>query len=636
MEKVILICMPFSYTNVPALGISLLRGALRQRGIPCDLQYFQLKYAATIGERLNRRVSDCFPNVMLGEWLFAPALYGDRLPDPQAYVDDVLGKYVAAHGRKIANDIIVQLPYLRSTSSPFIEACMSAVPWEDYKIIGFTSTFAQNLASLALAKRIKEAWPDKIIVFGGANYEGEMGQELHRQFQFVDYACSGEADLLFPELVQRLGVGGPVDDLPGLVYRQNGKTIANGTHATPVFDLDTLPYPNFDDFFTQLEDSGLATRPEDIRLLIETGRGCWWGAKSQCTFCGLNGSTLSFRRKSSDRILDEFTYVAQHYPKVKGVTVVDNIMDFRSFQDVIPGLIDRNLGLSIWYESKSNLHKEQMRQLKQAKIEALQPGIESLDSSVLRLIHKGCAAVQNIQTLKWAREYGLHLGWNLITGFPGEDPAAYQRMAEMIPWLVHFQPPDYGEISRLRLDRFSPYFEQPEKHGIVNIRPSAAYRYIYPFSEDSLSRLAYHFDFDYSDGRNPATYTQVLNEAVKKWHSPTNTGSLLSLSLDSQIILYDTRPTAKQPETVLKGVAKVVYEFCDEGKTLSSILNYLRGQGDPALSQAEPTTVQSILASLIEARLMLFVDNRYLSLAIPITGLALEFVESLAASQPAD
>jgi len=458
------------------MGVSLLREALRSRNIPCDLQYFQFKYAALIGERLNRRITDCFPNLMLGEWLFAPALFGDQLPDPQLYVDNILGTYVAAHGRKVAEDIISNLPYLRSTTIPFIEDCMSAVPWKDYKIIGFTSTFAQNLSSLALAKRIKETWPDKIIVFGGANYEGEMGAELHRHFQFIDYVCSGEADLLFPELVKRLGANRPVDDLPGLVYRQSGKTIANGSHATPVFDLDALPYPNFDDFFAQLEESGLTTLPADLRLLIETGRGCWWGAKSQCSFCGLNGSTLAFRSKSSDRILEEFTYLAQRYPKVKGIAVVDNIMNFRYFQDVIPKLIDKNPGLSIWYETKSNVHKGQLKQLKQARIESLQPGIESLDSSILHLIHKGCTAVQNIQTLKWAREFGINLGWNLISGFPGEDPIAYQHMAEMIPSLVHFQPPAYGEISRLRLDRFSPYFEQPEKYGIVNLRPSATYR----------------------------------------------------------------------------------------------------------------------------------------------------------------
>ena len=40
-------------------------------------------------------------------------------------------------------------------------------------------------------------------------------------------------------------------------------------------------------------------------LLFETSRGCWWGAKSHCTFCGLNGETMAFRSKSPRRALDE-------------------------------------------------------------------------------------------------------------------------------------------------------------------------------------------------------------------------------------------------------------------------------------------------------------------------------------------
>jgi ribosomal peptide maturation radical SAM protein 1 len=632
VNKVLLVNMPFSYTNVPTLGISLLREAVRKQNIPCDIRYLQFAFAAQVGEALYRRITDCFPSLLVGEWLFADELFGDQLPEPQLYVDHILRQYVTAHGRSTAEDIISHLPRIRNLTGPYLDACISAVPWDQYDIVGFTSAFAQNLASLALAKRIKDAWPNKIIVFGGANYEGEMGAEQHRQFPFIDYICSGEADWLFPELVLRLGSGRSIEDLPGLVYRSNGKTVANGNHATPIQNLDSLPYPNFDDFFTQLEESGLNIKPVDMRLLFESGRGCWWGAKSQCTFCGLNGSTLAFRRKSCSRILDEFTFLAQRYPKIKGVTVVDNIMDFRYFQEVIPGLIERNLGISFWYETKSNLRKEQIQQLKLAKIEAVQAGIESLDSEVLRLMNKGCTTVQNLQTLKWAREFGIYAGWNLITGFPGEDPASYQRMADMIPALVHLQPPEYGEVSRLRLDRFSPYFREPEAYGMVNVKPAAAYGYVYPFPEDSLARLAYHFDFDYRDKRRPETYTDRLNEAVKHWHAQAHSGTLLSLSTDSRLVIYDTRVTAQQRETVLTGIAKAIYEFCDEGQTLQSILRYLQTLGEPIQSEADPASVQSLLASLEASRILLHVDDRYLSLAIPIRGRARQSIEEFVAS----
>ena len=624
MDKVLLITMPFSIATQPALGISLLRGTLRQRGYTCDIRYLQLPFAAQVGLQLHDRVAQTFPNLLIGDWLFAHHLFGEKFIDSHNFVRDILRKYVTSHGRKLPEDFIAQLPRLRALTGAYLDACMETIPWEQYAVVGFSTTFTQNTASLALSQRIKETWPEVTIVFGGANCEGEMGVELHRQFAFMDYVCTGESDLLFPALVERLASGGEVDDMPGVIYRRNGETTTNGTHAPPIIDMDALPFPNYDDYFTQLEESGLSHDPENIRLMMETSRGCWWGAKSQCIFCGLNSNTMSFRSKSSSRALEEFSYLARHYPMITQMTMTDNILDVRYFRDMIPGLIERNLGLAIWYEVKANLRKDQLRLLNQAGINAIQPGIENLDSQILRLMRKGCTTIQNIQLLKWASEIGLYVDWNLITGFPGEDTAAYQYMAEMIPAIVHLQPPTSKGVSLMRLDRFSPYFQEPESYGMVNVRPAQAYQYVYPFSEESLSRLAYYFDFDYADGRQPESYTLMLNEAIERWHALTASGTLFSLQSNGRLTLYDSRPSARQREMVLEGMEKVVYDYCDAGQTFPNILRHLEQIGEPS----EAADVQPTLDTLVEARMMLHADDRYLSLAIPMDEPAQGFIDN--------
>src|SRR5213075_59060 len=104
--------------------------------------------------------------------------------------------------------------------------CLQSYDWSAYKIVGFTSTFQQNLASLALAGRIKQRHPEVLIAFGGSNCEGEMGVELHRQFSFLDVVCSGEGDLNFPEFVERIAGGeSPAEiSLDGIIVRRNGDT----------------------------------------------------------------------------------------------------------------------------------------------------------------------------------------------------------------------------------------------------------------------------------------------------------------------------------------------------------------------------------------------------------------------------
>src|SRR5207247_426359 len=137
-----------------------------------------------------------------------------------------------------------------------------------------------------------------------------------------------------------------------------------------------------------------------------------------------------------------------------------------------PMIVSRNLGYTFHYETKVNLKKHQLKRLSEAGVRDLQPGIESLSTPILRLMKKGCTLLQNLQFLKWCREYGIRVSWNLLFGFPGEDPAEYAKMAQLIPSLRHLDPPDY--CSRVRMDRFSPYFASPDEFEFKAIRPDRA------------------------------------------------------------------------------------------------------------------------------------------------------------------
>ena len=72
---------------------------------------------------------------------------------------------------------------------------------------GVSSTFPQNAASFALARRLKAKFPDLVTIFGGANFDGDMGLELVRAVDVIDYAVIGEGDLAFPRMLDRAGDG---------------------------------------------------------------------------------------------------------------------------------------------------------------------------------------------------------------------------------------------------------------------------------------------------------------------------------------------------------------------------------------------------------------------------------------------
>ena len=487
---VFLASLPLSSASYPSLGLGLLKSALTKLSISCAVRYFSLDYIQHAGIKTFECLSDTdYHTALVGEWVFAEAAKGDteELGEPDArYLSEVFRRRCPE--RQFVSRLLLVLA-ARETAAAFIDRCVGGVDWTQYSILGISSSFQQNMASLAFARRVKARFPHVFIVFGGANCQGEMGIELHRRYGFIDAVCLGEGDEVFPELVRRHLAGESATGLPGVVLRaSDASTTIPANEVEQVEDLDRLPYPDLSDFYDQRRSLSAPLRYPPA-VVFETARGCWWGAKHHCTFCGLNGRTMAYRSKSQARAYEELAHLVASYGHE--VVNADAILDMRYFKEFLPRLAAEGPAVRMFWQMKANLRPDQLELLARAGVTRIQPGIEALDSELLTLMKKGCTMLQNVQILKLAAECGLSVAWNLLYGFPGESAEAYKRSAHIMPRLRHLQPP--SSVGRVLADRFSPYFQRPESFG-VRLEPAAAYRLIYPFSEASVRRLAYHFD----------------------------------------------------------------------------------------------------------------------------------------------
>lgn len=440
-----------------------------------------------------------------------------------------------------------------------------------------------------------------------------MGLALHRSFPFIDFVCSGEADLSFPLLVQRLAGGGPVDDIPGVIWRGKDGTQCRTLQPDRLSNLDQLPYPLFDDYFEQVSQ----VRPEVIDdesgasgLPFETSRGCWWGEKHHCTFCGLNGLSMAYRAKSADRALDEILELSERYG-VHEVSAVDNILAMSYFRDLLPRLKERGVGLKLFYEVKANLTREQVHLLRDAGVSVIQPGIESLSSHVLSLMQKGTTALQNIQLLKWCREFGVSPIWNMLYGFPGEEPADYEDTARLMDALHHLPHP-MGGLVCIRVDRFSPFFMNPERLGLCNLRPDRAYSYVYDLPDGAVADLAYYFEHDYADGRSADDYLGPVRSALDRWIQSRGNRGLAYTDDGARLGLCDFRPGAQRLWTPLTGVRREIYLFCDQHRSLERVVGFAAERG------IAENAVRKFLNLMVEGRYMATADGHFLSLGIPV------------------
>lgn len=502
--RVMLVSMPLSSPHYPNLALGLLKPLAEQAGIPCDVQYFSLDYLDALGPDAFAALTE--PSIYMaqaGEWVFAAAADPRLDPNDIRFFTDVLHRH---HPGAYRPALIRALMTARQAAPEFIERCLDSVDWDRYALVGFTTSFQQTMASLALARRIKARHPAVAIVLGGANCQGEMGLELLAEYSFVDAVCLGEGETAWPEAIRRAQAGVSLDGIPGIATR------ADPSVTAPQTDVEALPYPDFDAFFAQHAASP-AARAFPPAVVFETARGCWWGAKHHCSFCGLNGASMAFRSKSQGRAFDELHHLVTRHG-VSDVANADNILDMAYFQNFLPRLAASPLNLLIYYETKANLRPEHIDLLARAGVRKVQAGIETLDTTLLTLMRKGSTALQNVQTLKLAAEAGVYIEWLALCGFPGETAAAYDRIAALLPALRHLQPP--AAFLRARADRFSPYFDRPAEFG-VTLEPLPAYRHIYGGDAAAQVRLGYHFTMRSAALDDAAGYTAGTAQGYADW-----------------------------------------------------------------------------------------------------------------------
>lgn len=606
--RVALVNMPFSYSKYPSIQLGTLSALLKSKGIAVDCHHLNVRFAHKIGVPLYEMI--CEKRALFGEWLFSYLLFRDnpkRAEYPRVF-KPVFEQLAQESGQPIG-----YFEELSTRIAPqFLMWALTAFDWGQYKLVGFTSTFDQNVASLTMAKLIKDLYPDVKIVFGGANYDGEMGMEYFRAFPFIDHVVVGEGEETFPALVHTI-VDGSDEAFPdGVAYRQ-GEKICLTPNRSLFADFTKTGPPDYDDYYHLLAELGDAAQGLDRILLYEGSRGCWWGEKHHCTFCGLNAQSMKFRAKSFDQVALEMTYLSHRYDTVR-FRLVDNIIDMKYVEHLFGKFAADHCDLDIFIETKSNLHKSQIRTLAVGGVKCMQPGLESLSLNQLKAMDKGVTPMQNIICLKWSFYYRVTVSWNILLGFPGESNEDYQRQIDLIPSLVHLQPPE--ATGKFWLERFSPYYTRPHEYGVRITGPGMAYEYIYDARQVDLKKIAYDFEYELDHWPVDPHVYQELVAAIEGWQrlhaSPDRPFMYYSKALD-YVTVYDGRNPKAPTRQRYDGLAARVIEICNEAaRSPEQIRAEVAGLVDASADALTP-----VLSDLTAKRVLYEERGKYFTLAIP-------------------
>ena len=537
--RISLIAPPWYALHLPAISIGILAAALSQETLGHDIRqrYANIEWAERLiesgidgpGSEFYRMISEDHGEQGLGDWIFTSALY-----DRSRWRFETYAPYLKQYDAPPESILRTH-----EMAPAFVDEVVSSILVEEPDLVGFTTTFAQNVSSLALACALKARRPQVDIVFGGANCDGVQGVALQRNFPFIDYVVRGEGERPLVALVRAIAadqesastsVG--LADIPGLCWWRDGRQEVNAEATGPVPTMQVLS-PDIDAYFNRLADSPLSGWINP-RISIESSRGCWWGQKHHCTFCGLNGSLLDFRAVPGDAFLTEIERQLRRH-QVLDIITADNILPRDYFNTVLPALAARGWDLDFACEIKSNMSAAQIETLGAAGGQA-QPGIESLDSDVLRLMNKGVSGAQNVETLRNCESAGVYAAWNYLYGFPGERDEHYRRIIAQMPALVHLRPP--VSSTRILLERFSPNFERRAELFAWS-HPAKFYSAIYDLPPDELADMVYLYDCS-PEGITEQVATE-LRSAIRQWRDDYEASSLSMRDSDGIIVIRDRR-----------------------------------------------------------------------------------------------
>jgi ribosomal peptide maturation radical SAM protein 1 len=603
--------MPWHALGHPSLAIGVLSSACQIAGFDAPVEHhLGLRFADFLWERSGHTLTPSdYTTVVeqgfvdaLGDWVFAGTLNGDE------FGVDALREYAAE--RRIPMRKIVAM---RDLAGEFVDIVVEEMLACQPDLVGFTSTFMQNVASLAVAARLKRSEPDIKIVFGGGNCDGPMGIALQREFPFVDLVLRGEADETFPHLLTVLAEDRPLTEVPGLSWWDGDRQVVNKTPARLVPPI-AMHRPDYDRWFAAF-DASVVSEHVQPEIAVESARGCWWGEHHHCTFCGLNGTSMTFRAKQPETFVAEVEHLVRRH-RVLDIVTVDNILEPNYLRTALPALARTDWDLRLHYEVKANLTHAQIQVLRDAGVYSVQPGIESLIDDVLARMDKGVRAVHNIRVLRDCGSTGLTVAWNWLYGFPGEQEADYRRVISQVPALVHLQPPEVQ--TRIQLNRFSPHFENLAL-GFADRRPAAAYGHVYDIPAQRLADMVYMFDTAPSGVSDE--FAALLADAVGTWQADHAGSTLVRRVVDDVLVLRDRRAGWSHEDHLIEHPReRQAWLHLEHGRSAAGLARKLADDGMPW----DIEDVSRWLAGLAERGLVLTEGGRWVALATTARPLVAE------------
>lgn len=316
-------------------------------------------------------------------------------------------------------------------------------------------------AAWGIAKKVKAALPDIIVIVGGPHISS-MGKETIERFREFDVAVSGEGEKVLMELLTAFETHTPLATVPSIIYRDD-----LGVHKTPGKPveriLDNLPFPAWDLLadFPHAYKPAIYDFPRGPVATIAASRGCPF----HCKFCDTSTFGAKVRHYSPKVVFGMIKHLHETYG-VRHIGFVDDLFlaSKPRVTELCQMILDAKLDITWSCTARVDTVKPSVLDImKKAGCWEISFGLETGSNDLLRKMDKAAEVEKSEQAVNWTAQAGIRTKGLFMLGFPGEDEHTIEQTKDFIRRIP---------MTIMNLSKFTPYPGSPiyrEIYG-TNIR----------------------------------------------------------------------------------------------------------------------------------------------------------------------
>ena len=309
-------------------------------------------------------------------------------------------------------------------------------------IMGFMMTTYMFNDTMEWIRYLKTALKIPVLA-GGYNLRIYPEETLSREE--IDYGIYEHALPTLPELLNALENRTAIRDIPGLVFKKDGKIIVN---PSPPVNFEDFPFPARDLLPNELY-AEFPTERKNFTIMI-TSLGC----PHKCDFC--EAGRTEYNPRSAEKVVQEINECIEKY-NIREIDIFD--YDFtvnkKRVMDICSLITEKKMDISWACRSRVDIDKELLSAMKKAGCSRIYYGIESGNQEILDRINKGITLEQIRKTIKRTKKLGIKaLGFFLI-GAPGDTRETVKKTVSFAKSLDL----DYVQFSKCLAKPLTPLWE---------------------------------------------------------------------------------------------------------------------------------------------------------------------------------